>query len=71
MSRTQAACNRLTNNIYKKYFTCFQGFYCGTCITGGFEKRNQASCERKAGEQLPAGMSVGGEENAGTVEAPN
>lgn len=50
---------------------CFQGVYCAMCITGGFEKRNQASYERKAGEQLPAGMSVGGEENAGTVEAPN
>lgn len=67
----QAASNRLTSKIYEKYFTCFQGFYYGTCTTGGFEERNQASYERKAGGQLPAGMSIGGDENACTVESPN
>jgi len=67
----QAACNRVTNNIYEKFFMYFQGFYYSTCITGGFEKRNRASYERKAEEQLPAGVSVGVEENTGTVEAPN
>lgn len=67
----QPFCNRLTNGMYEKYFTCFQGLYCGTSITEGFEKRDQASYERKAGKLLNARMSVGGKENAGTVDAPN
>lgn len=68
--RMQDACNSF-NKYFRKHFTCFQGFYCGTCITGGFENKNQASYERKAREQLPAGMSIDRQENAGTVEAPN
>lgn len=42
--------NKVTNSIYEKHFTCFQGFYRGTCVTEGFEKRDQTSYERKAGE---------------------
>lgn len=64
MSRMPAACNGLTNNIYEKYFTCFQGFYFWYMDNWGLWKNNWASYERKAGEQLPVGMSIGGDKNA-------
>lgn len=58
--RMQPFRNKVTNSIYEKHFTCFQGFYRGTCVTEGFEKRDQTSYERKAGELcMPEWVLVG------------